>query len=324
MRDGNCIELEQRVNELELLVETLSGTKDREELLDLPWAGNLGTWIWSVPSNRVICNKQKILNLGYAEEEIPELIGYEFFTDLLHPQDYDPVMDQMRRHLKGIDPVYEAQYRIRHTDGSWRWYYDRGKVTKRDDEGRPLQLVGIVFDITQQKAMEEQLERQNILLKEMVDHDALTRVLSRRAIFLMLEAAVARSDSVAVIMFDIDHFKRINDTYGHLIGDDILISVAHLMQQALRSEDRVGRYGGEEFLVVLERISEAEAMKIAERVRLQIQKHTFVQDIKLTISGGVAISKGMHADQLVQEADNHLYEAKRRGRDRIVGPSHGL
>lgn len=104
MRDGNCIELEQRVNELELLVETLSGTKDREELLDLPWAGNLGTWIWSVPSNRVICNKQKILNLGYAEEEIPELIGYEFFTDLLHPQDYDPVMGSDAQAPQGDRP----------------------------------------------------------------------------------------------------------------------------------------------------------------------------------------------------------------------------
>ncbi len=322
MDGGNCGELVRRVEELELLVDAFTEEKNREELIDLPWAGNLGTWIWSVPSNQVICNNQKILNLGYALQEIPDRIGYEFFTELLHPQDYDPVMDQMRRHLKGIDPVYEVQYRIRHRDGSWRWYYDRGKVTKRDTEGRPLQLVGIVFDITRQKEMEDQLEQQNLLLKEMVDHDVLTSVFSRRAIFLQLEKAVERSGEVVVLMLDIDHFKRVNDIFGHQIGDEILIEVAHEIQRSIRGNDSLGRYGGEEFLVILEDISLVEAMSIAERIRQSIREHTFTREINLTISGGLAVAKSLPVDQLVQEADRNLYEAKRAGRDRIIGPDH--
>lgn len=322
MDGGNCGELVRRVEELVLLVDAPTEEKNREELIDLPWAGNLGTWIWSVPSNQVICNNQKILNLGYTLQENPDRIGYEFFTELLHPQDYDPVMDQMRRHLKGIDPVYEAQYRIRHRDGSWRWYYDRGKVTKRDTEGRPLQLVGIVFDITRQKEMEDQLEQQNLLLKEMVDHDVLTSVFSRRAIFLQLEKAVERSGEVVVLMLDIDHFKRVNDMYGHQIGDEILIEVAHEIQRSIRGNDSLGRYGGEEFLVILEDISLVEAMSIAERIRQSIREHTFTREINLTISGGLAVAKSLPVDQLVQEADRNLYEAKRAGRDRIIGPDH--
>ena len=322
MDGGNCGELVRRVEELELLVDAFTEEKNREELIDLPWAGNLGTWIWSVPSNQVICNNQKILNLGYALQEIPDRIGYEFFTELLHPQDYDPVMDQMRRHLKGIDPVYEVQYRIRHRDGSWRWYYDRGKVTKHDTEGRPHQLVGIVFDITRQKEMEDQLEQQNLLLKEMVDHDVLTSVFSRRAIFLQLEKAVERSGEVVVLMLDIDHFKRVNDIFGHQIGDEILIEVAHEIQRSIRGNDSLGRYGGEEFLVILEDISLVEAMSIAERIRQSIREHTFTREINLTISGGLAVAKSLPVDQLVQEADRNLYEAKRAGRDRIIGPDH--
>lgn len=314
----------QRIEELERIIKALREEKSREELMALPWAGNLGSWIWNVPSNMVICNDLKILNLGYAPEEIPETIGYDFFTDLLHPDDYDPVMDQMRRHLAGIDPVYEVSYRIRHRDGSWRWYYDRGKITQKDTGGKPLLLVGIVFDITEQKRMEEQLASQNARLKELVDHDDLTKVLSRGALFRFLYNAHERSTeegtALAVLMLDIDHFKQINDTYGHMTGDAVLIQVASLIDKSIRSVDAVGRYGGEEFMVVLDGVGLAVALQVAERIRSTIAGFRFEHDISLSISGGLAVLQGQGVDELVTLADNRLYEAKRTGRNRIVGP----
>ena len=313
-----------RIKELESLVEGMRQQMNREELLDLPWAGNLGTWLWSVPSNTVICNDLKILNLGFAKEDIPSSIGYDFFTDLLHPDDYEPVMQQMRRHLMGIDPAYEVSYRIRHKDGSWRWYYDRGKVTQRDENGKPLQVAGIVFDITRQKELEEQLAAQNLRLTELVDHDDLTKVMSRRAIFLTLERAFIRSretgSPLAVLMLDIDRFKRINDTWGHAVGDEVLVQVAHICRHSIRACDSVGRYGGEEFLVVLDGLDLANARQVAERIRHSIASSSYASGISLTISGGLAVLQEQTLDELVTLADNRLYEAKRSGRDRIVGP----
>jgi diguanylate cyclase (GGDEF)-like protein/PAS domain S-box-containing protein len=321
---GDMDALHRRIGELELLVQSMRQQMNREELLDLPWAGNLGTWIWSVPSDTVVCNDLKILNLGFTQEEIPAVIGYGFFTDLLHPDDYGPVMEQMRRHLYQVDPVYEVSYRIRHKDGSWRWYYDRGKVTQRSEEGKPLQVVGIVFDITRQKEIEEQLASQNKRLVELVDHDELTKVLSRRAIFRVLGEAFDRSRTtgspLAILMLDIDHFKRINDTWGHAVGDEVLVEVAHICQRSVRSCDAVGRIGGEEFLVVFEGLDLSHARQVAERIRRSIASSSYADGISLSISGGLAVMQDEGSDALVTLADNRLYEAKRSGRDRIVGP----
>ncbi|OHD28884.1 MAG: hypothetical protein A2Y31_06795 [Spirochaetes bacterium GWC2_52_13] len=324
MEKSERASLLKRIDELERIVRVMREEKNREELLDLPWAGNLGSWTWNVPSNTLVCNDVKILNLGFTKEEIPAVLGYEFFTDLLHPEDYGPVMDQMRRHLAGVDPAYEVSYRIRHTDGSWRWYYDRGKVTRRDAQGEPLVVAGIVFDITKQKSMEEQLAHQNRRLRELVDHDDLTKVFSRRALYDFLKAAHARSlangDDLAIVMLDIDHFKKINDTYGHLVGDTILKQVATLIGNTIRTVDAVGRYGGEEFLVVLDGADPQVAAQVAERIRGTIAEYRYDGGITVRISGGVAVLQGQGIDELITLADNRLYEAKRSGRNRIVGP----
>ncbi|MDD3822767.1 MAG: sensor domain-containing diguanylate cyclase [Sphaerochaetaceae bacterium] len=324
MAEDACLSLERRIEELERTVRTLTEQKNREELLDLPWAGNLGSWIWNVPSDTVICNDLKILNLGYAKQEIPDRIGHAFFTDLLHPDDHGPVMDQMRRHLAGTDAVYEASYRIRHKDGSWRWYYDRGKITQRDAAGKPLQLVGIVFDITKQKLMEQQLALQNELLQKLVDHDELTKVLSRAALFRFLRSThdrcVQEDRSFALLMLDIDHFKHINDSYGHQVGDEVLVQLARLVGSRVRGADAFGRYGGEEFMMVLDGLGMQEAMQVAERIRITVADHAFTGGIRLTISGGLALFQGQGIDELVTLADNRLYEAKRSGRNKIIGP----
>ncbi len=324
MEKSERASLLERIEELERIVRVMREEKNREELLDLPWAGNLGSWTWSVPSDTLVYNDAKILNLGFSKEDIPAVLGYGFFTDLLHPEDYGPVMDQMRRHLAGVDPAYEVSYRIRHTDGTWRWYYDRGKVTQRDAQGRPLIVSGIVFDITRQKSMEEQLAQQNRRLHELVDRDDLTKVLSRRALFGFLQATHARSlangGDLAIVMLDIDHFKKINDTYGHIVGDTILLQVATLIGNTIRTVDAIGRYGGEEFLVVLDGAGPQAAAQVAERIRSTIAEHRFNEGVTVSISGGLAVLQGQGIDELVTLADNRLYEAKRSGRNRIVGP----
>lgn len=143
----------------EELLEELQDTRsmlehfflENEEQINFSWTGNLGHWYWDVKNNEVRFNKLKALALGYTKEELPEKIDYQFFTDKLHPDDYEGVMQNMRDHMMGLTGVYEVEYRIRTKEGRWKWFYDRGKVTRRAADGKPLFLAGIVFDITLQK-----------------------------------------------------------------------------------------------------------------------------------------------------------------------------
>lgn len=121
----------------------------QDDFTKYPWLGNLGHWYWDYQANIVDFNPLKAQALGYEMDEIPEHPGFQFFTEKLHKDDYEKIMSQMRAHLKGEIPVWEVKYRIQAKDGSWRLYYDRGKVTQRDSNGKPLFLAGMVFDITE-------------------------------------------------------------------------------------------------------------------------------------------------------------------------------
>jgi len=315
-------ELIQKIGELQNLLDALKAEKDNQELLAFPWIGNLGNWYWSIGSNMVICNDQKILTLGYDKEEIPEKIGFEYFTARLHPDDYDRVMDNMRSHLYGQTPIYEVTYRIQTKDGDWKWFYDRGKITVRSDSGKPEMVAGIVFDVTEQKRMEQLLADQNQQLLELSRVDFLTKVFNRRALYEKLEYEISRSERYlypfSILMVDIDYFKKVNDTYGHLTGDRILVQVAEMIGNTIRKTDIFGRYGGEEFLLILPEIDRQSGIVVAEKIRKSIQDATFAENIKITASLGLVEYKhGTSIDDLVNAADSMLYAAKKNGRNRV-------
>jgi diguanylate cyclase (GGDEF)-like protein len=164
-------------------------------------------------------------------------------------------------------------------------------------------------------------------LREQATRDPLTWLWNRSSIMGILEREVERASregaSVGLAMMDMDHFKRINDTYGHMAGDMVLREVARRMQASLRSYDAVGRYGGEEFLVVLPGSSNANAVSLAERLRCAIGGEPFAvaeNRIPFTVSLGVtATVKGapISAETLIRAADRALYRAKDLGRNRV-------
>jgi diguanylate cyclase (GGDEF)-like protein len=161
--------------------------------------------------------------------------------------------------------------------------------------------------------------------------DGLTRIHNQRALSEFLDREVARSQRhnrpLSVLMFDIDRFKSINDSYGHLCGDFVLRELAECVNVTVRKEDLFARYGGEEFTVVLVETGETEAFDAAERLRELVEAHQFrfeTTPLKLTISVGVATTSGdPNADpkSLLRTADERLYEAKRIGRNKVVGNS---
>jgi two-component system cell cycle response regulator len=175
--------------------------------------------------------------------------------------------------------------------------------------------------------LQENLFDANRALKQQATHDQLTDLWNRRAIheFLLHETSRANRENtpIGIVLADIDHFKLINDTYGHFVGDSVLRQVAERLKAELRDYDRIGRYGGEEFLIALPGCSAEAAVKQAERLRASIQQAPFAvagAKLTVTISAGVAVDEaGMAADvnSLLQRSDLALYRAKHSGRNRI-------
>jgi diguanylate cyclase (GGDEF)-like protein/PAS domain S-box-containing protein len=315
-------ELINRILDLEDIIKCLKAEKDQAELLKFPWIGNLGHWHFNIQKNIVVCNSKKITTLNYNIDEIPATFGHEFFTDKLHPEDYERVMDNMRQHVTGKTNAYEVEYRIQTKDGKWKWFYDRGQTIKYDDSGKPLIVAGIVFDVTEQKEIELKLKEQNEKLLEVVNTDYLTKVYNSRALYEKLETEICKSkmnnEPLCILILDIDRFKQVNDTYGHLVGDKVIAKVAEIIKTTIRETDVVGRYGGEEFLLILPNCDLERGYRISELVRYNIQESEFHSNVKITISGGLKQFDDEGIEILIDSADKCLYRAKNNGRNQIV------
>ncbi len=156
--------------------------------------------------------------------------------------------------------------------------------------------------------------------------DALTSIMNRRGITMTLLNAMAQAERyntpLSLAMADIDHFKQINDQYGHEVGDKVLILAAEAMTDVLRMPDKIGRYGGEEFLLILPHTTLAQGRKLAERLRTRVEKirHTVgSKALSPTISVGVTqFRKGEDLEQLLSRVDKAMYAAKAAGRDRVA------
>jgi two-component system, cell cycle response regulator len=183
--------------------------------------------------------------------------------------------------------------------------------------------------VIQRAQLVESTMADNARLEQLAQTDPLTQLLNRRAlterITAEMERALRYDSTLALLMIDLDHFKRVNDTYGHLVGDDVLRDVAQLLSRTIRGSDIVARYGGEEFLVLLPETEDGGAESFAERLREAVEQHEFAKDsmaevLKLTASVGVAVfpaARIENVEDLFQRADAALYRAKAAGRNLV-------
>ena len=176
-----------------------------------------------------------------------------------------------------------------------------------------------------------ELELANKRLRKLSITDGLTGLFNHRHMHELLheefERARRSGRPLAVVMFDLDHFKRVNDTYGHPTGDVVLYETAKILQETAREIDMIGRYGGEEFMALLPDTNEEQGRAFAERVRQRVAAHVFrdeATEVRMTVSAGVAAvpHPGVETPgELVRVADAALYQAKRTGRNRVVAAS---
>ena len=179
-------------------------------------------------------------------------------------------------------------------------------------------LQAVVSTLEQNKKLEKELRR-------LATIDSLTNINNRRNFLNLAQKEIARSmrynHPFSLAMLDIDHFKMVNDTYGHSVGDQVLIEFCEVCMQELRDEDIMGRLGGEEFAIALAECDTAEAVIVAERIRQAVASHTVTagkEEIRFTVSFGVAgIWKGCDLNSMIGRADTALYKAKEKGRNQI-------
>jgi len=197
-------------------------------------------------------------------------------------------------------------------------------ITKPFDAGELIARVKVHYKI---KSLQEELKATNRRLEELSNTDGLTKLYNRRYFMELLELEFQRAQRYqsrfSYVMIDIDNFKSFNDTYGHLTGDRILYDIAQILQENLRVNDVVGRYGGEEFALFAPETDLKGALVVAERYRKRIEDFVMVEmekKLKVTISLGVANYPNPaigSVDDLIRLADNALYKSKRNGRNRV-------
>ncbi len=217
---------------------------------------------------------------------------------------------------------------IQQESGEELWT-DTSKVPILDTSGKVTGVLGVLEDITQRKLIEQALADAHAKLEELSRIDALTLVANRRHFGERLDEEWARTAregcELAVILFDIDHFKKFNDQYGHLAGDKCLTLVAEAAKATLkRPADFIARYGGEEFVVILPRVNAEGAQAIAEEIRRAVERVSIEhegQKAGVTISLGVAVGVPVPSGNpipLLSKADQALYQAKESGRNRVA------
>ncbi|HWO87657.1 MAG TPA: EAL domain-containing protein [Gemmatimonadales bacterium] len=281
-------------------------------------AANDGLWDWDLRSRKMYFAPRWSAQLGLAPEDVGS--DPEEWFGRVHPDDVERLRAELTAHIAGASGHFESTYRIRHADGSWRWMQSRGLAVRGDDK-RAYRLAGSQTDITERKLAEEQLIHDAL-------HDSLTG-LPNRALFLEeLRMAIDRRRrrpeyGFTVLFLDLDRFKVVNDSLGHLAGDQLLVALSERLKSVLRPGDRVARLGGDEFTILCDDIDNVQdATRIAERIQQELEAPIDIgggREIFTSASIGVALASTGYQDpeHVLRDADLAMYRAKGRGGARV-------
>jgi diguanylate cyclase (GGDEF)-like protein/PAS domain S-box-containing protein len=250
---------------------------------------------------------------GFTAEKIRE----RQFRDLSDPRDADADALEMAELLDGHRERYQVEKRFRHAWGHLVWGLVSVSLV-RDEDGKPLHLIASIQDISERKKNEGRLEH-------LVDHDFLTSLFNNRRFEHELtqesKSAARYGAGGAVLLVDLDHFKVINDQFGHKAGDDLLKTVAAALQGRIRETDVLARLGGDEFGIILPQVDAAQAEVVADGIVKALRRQTAMQAeqrIRVTASVGVALFSGHTSLDVLAAADLAMYEAKEAGRDQYA------
>lgn len=278
-------------------------------------AGIIGVWDWDVVNNKLIWDKVMYQLYGLRESDFKEV--YEAWISALHPEDKKFIDNEIQAALRG-EREYEPEFRVIWPDGTIH-HLKALSHTTYDEQGKPIRMVGVNYDQTEQKNIQ-------INLDKLASYDPLTKLPNRRLLDDRIDQAIARAHrenhKVAILFIDLDKFKQVNDIQGHSTGDWLLKNAAERIQHCLRSTDTVARIGGDEFIALLPD-TDTNAINIAEKIRAALELPFVTDDgLALDISSSIGVAfYPDHADsagELLRFGDEAMYQAKTKGRNNVV------
>jgi diguanylate cyclase (GGDEF)-like protein/PAS domain S-box-containing protein len=298
--------------------------RESEERYALAIEGtNDGLWDWNVKLNRIFFSSRWKAMLGYADHEIS--YSPEDWLSRIHPDDVLRVNQEIAHYVEGSITQFASEHRMQHKDGHYVWVLNQGFAV-RDPEGKAYRLVGSQTDISHRKYAEEQLLYDAL-------HDSLTG-LPNRVLFMdrlghAIQLVKRHQDYFfAVLFIDLDRFKVINDSLGHMAGDQLLVEIAQRLGQCLRSDDTFARLGGDEFVILLEDIeNEQQTTQVANRIQQELKQpfNLHGHEVFATASIGIIFSTTGYdrPEDLLRDADTAMYRAKGLGRNchQVFDPS---
>ena len=269
------------------------------------------------PTGEKLYVSPSIERMGFDAEEFLQNVGQ------VHPDDHDRAVNAFGSVLTHPNRVVKTELRLKHADGTWRW--QDVNFTNRCGDDSVGGIVVNFHDITARKRFEDELAHAAY-------HDRLTGLWNRAGFVHKLEHALDGASenhlTTALLFLDLDHFKVINDSFGHNIGDRVLVEVAHRLRDCVRTDDLIGRFGGDEFTILLEDVHVGRASDLADRVTSRLRQPFVVngRELSVTASVGLVITDDAAApDDLLRSADLAMYLAKENGRSRweLFEPSMG-
>ncbi len=278
---------------------------------------NIPSIIYLYREKIVYMNPFGLKILGYTEESIKELNP----LDLAEVREEEKFLlsENIKRRLGGEQ--FESKYTLKVKKKSGETFWGEIVSTTIFFENAWTGLV-IIADVSDRVVNELKLLKEKDVFKELSELDGLTDIPNRRSFDAKLEDYLSntllKNLKFSLIMLDIDHFKGINDTFGHQAGDAVLSELASLIKENIRKDDFFARFGGEEFMIISNNISVSGAVELAEKLRLTIETHGFPLKINVRCSFGVtACKRGDTADIIIKRVDDALYKAKENGRNRV-------
>ncbi len=291
--------------------------RESEERYALASSGaNDGIWDWDLRSGAAYFSPRWKGVLGYGEDEIGRVP--DEWLKRIHPDDVARVKVELATHLEARTPHFESEHRLLHKDGSYVWVLVRG-LAVRDHRGEAYRMAGSLTDIGDRKKAEEQLIHDAL-------HDPLSNLPNRAFFMTLLDRAIKRTRRrgdylFAVLFVDLDRFKLVNDSLGHGVGDQLLVTISQRLKACVRPGDVVARLGGDEFTILLDDIRGVnDATRVAERIQTEL-KEPFNFDgheVFTSASIGIALSTAGHErpEYFLRDADTAMYRAKVRGKAR--------